>query len=246
MTANMKAEICRLLVKLADVNIEILSEDRYITALFEDYICKEDVTPDFSVFVEKKELEEACAKNPTDPEWYIESLEIYRKICLEMLKYDAFLLHSSAISVDGEAYLFAAPSGTGKSTHTSLWRKHFGERAVMVNDDKPIVRIKNGEFYVYGTPYNGQHHISNNIKAPIKAICILSRGERNKIYPLNKEEALMAIINQTVIPSTEEAMDKMLGLMEQVLKKIPIYKLECNISDEAAEVAYNELSKAEK
>lgn len=95
---------------------------------------------------------------------YLESLAVYRKISEAVLDYDAFLFHCSAVAVDGEAYLFTAPSGTGKSTHTRLWRERFGERAVMINDDKPLIRMEEGTFYVYGTPWNGKHHLSVNLE----------------------------------------------------------------------------------
>ena len=75
---------------------------------------------------------------------YLEELAVYRKIAEAMLRYDTFLFHGSVISVDGEAYIFTAKSGTGKSTHTRLWREYLGERAVMVNDDKPLISVKNG------------------------------------------------------------------------------------------------------
>ena len=107
---------------------------------------------------------------------YLEELSVYRKIAERMLEFDTFLFHGSCVSVDGEGYLFTAKSGTGKSTHTRLWREYLGERAVMVNDDKPLIRADGKGVTVFGTPYNGKHRLGANISVPLKAVCILERS----------------------------------------------------------------------
>ena len=101
---------------------------------------------------------------------YLETLAVYRKIAVRMLEYDTLLMHGSAVAVDGRAYLFVASSGTGKSTHTRLWREHFGARAVMVNDDKTLVRVKEDSVTVCGTPWDGKHRLSTPIEVPLAAI----------------------------------------------------------------------------
>ena len=88
---------------------------------------------------------------------------IYRKIADALVDDGVILYHGSVIAVDGQGYLFTAKSGTGKSTHTALWRELFGERAVMVNDDKPLLRVKDDQVTVYGTPWNG-----NRLSDPVK------------------------------------------------------------------------------
>ena len=87
----------------------------------------------------------------------LELLAVYRRIAEQMPFRDTFLFHGSAVAVDGAAYLFTARSGTGKSTHTRLWREMLGDRAVMVNDDKPLIRLTEDGAVVYGTPWNGKH-----------------------------------------------------------------------------------------
>ena len=100
-----------------------------------------------------------------------------------MISYDTILFHGSVIAVDGIGYLFTAKSGTGKSTHTRLWREYFGDRAAMVNDDKPLLKITDSSVIAYGTPYNGKHRLGTNISVPLKAICILTRAADNHIEP---------------------------------------------------------------
>ena len=71
----------------------------------------------------------------------IENICLYRSICMQMPLFGRILMHSSILEYEGKAYAFLGRSGTGKSTHTRLWRELFGDRAIMVNDDKPIIRL---------------------------------------------------------------------------------------------------------
>lgn len=226
-------------VRLAELNINIESRHEYVKRLFSEYIWPNDEPCDVVIRYDDAELTKERENFPGYPEPYYESLLIYRKICTKIIEYRAMLIHSSAISLDGEAYLFTAPSGTGKSTHTRLWREHFGDRALMINDDKPIVRERDGRFFVYGTPYMGQYRLGANIYAPIKAVCIISRGEQNEIERLTAEECISALLNQTLIPSDEGLMDALLSTFEKFIVSVPVYRLRCNISDEAVCVAYN-------
>lgn len=177
------------------------------------------------------------------PPAYLESLALFRKLCDYCLKNaNGIVFHSSAIAVDENAYLFTAPSGTGKSTHSRLWRELLGDRAFMVNDDKPIVRYEDGAFYVYGTPWNGKHRLDTNCRVKIKAICAISQAKENSIRKATTAEMLITILNQTIRPQDREDMDKLLALIEKMLTEVDIYKLGCNISREAAELSYKTMS----
>lgn len=159
-----------------------------------------------------------------------------------LLKNNGCMLHSSAVVVDGYAYLFSADSGTGKSTHTELWLKHFGEKAFIINDDKPSLRLEDGEWYVYGTPWSGKYNLNVNTKAKLGAIVFLQRDEKNWIKPLNPAEAVPLFFKQTVRAlKTKEKMDMALEKIEQVLTSNPIYKMGCNISDDAVVTAYENI-----
>lgn len=159
-----------------------------------------------------------------------------------LLKYDGCMLHASAVVVDGYAYLFSANSGTGKSTHTRLWLEHFGDKAFIINDDKPSLRLEDGEWYVYGTPWSGKHNINVNTKAKLGAIVFIERAESNSIEPLDVKMAIPLFFNQTIRRLKDaDKMDLALEKMEQVLTSNPIYKMKCNISDEAVVTAYERI-----
>lgn len=172
------------------------------------------------------------------PDQYLETLAIYRKIAVEMLRHDTLLFHGSAISVDGEGFLFTAKSGTGKSTHTRLWREMFGDRAVMVNDDKPLLKIEDDRVMVCGTPWNGKHCLGTNIMVPLKGLCILTRAEENHIQRISASEAMPMLLQQSFRPADPVAVAKLLGLLEKMAQRVGLYRLGCNMDPEAAAVAY--------
>lgn len=167
----------------------------------------------------------------------LEGLAVYRKIAEWMPSQDTFLFHGSAVAVDGQGYLFTAKSGTGKSTHTRLWREMLGERAVMINDDKPLIHVNtDGSAVIYGTPWNGKHNLGNNIVVPLKAICILKRDSENHIERIQKNEAYPMLLQQSYRPADPVAMVQTLQLIERI--NTAFYRLGCNMDPEAARTAY--------
>ena len=182
-----------------------------------------------------------------------ENLLVYRKIALGMIAYDAFLMHASVIAVDGEAYAFAAKSGTGKSTQTMIWMKEFGERAVILNGDKPVFRFfpeaglsghtsSNGPgtvLYACGTPWNGKENTGCNMKAPLRAVMFLERSPENHIRRMIPEEVSGRLFNQVIMPDDRESMTRFLDLIDRMLKTTEFYLLQCNMEQSAARTAWD-------
>lgn len=193
----------------------------------------------------KKEAQMENVPYEFTPPPFLEIASVYRKIADRMIEYDTLLFHGSVVSVDGEGYLFTALSGTGKSTHTRLWREAFGDRAVMVNDDKPLLRITEEGVYACGTPWNGKHRLGSNIQVPLKGLCILTRAEENHIEPVSALEALPILLQQCHRPADPASMPKVLGLVDRLTKLTGLYRLGCNMDPEAALVAYNGMNRKE-
>lgn len=183
------------------------------------------------------ELEGAAVREYTDP--YLETLAVYRKLAQLLVQDDILLMHGAVVAVDGQAYLFTAKSGTGKTTHTRLWMQQFGDRAVMVNGDKPLLHITNEGVTVYGTPWDGKEHLSTNTFCPLKALCILTRSETNHIERISKKEALPMLCQQVYRPENPAALARMLALVDRLGSSVPLYRLGCNMESEAALVAYH-------
>lgn len=228
--------------EFANIPVNVSYKTDYITDQCKEYLS--DLAPEFIISVTDQDVDYENQKADREgyPYGYLESLAFYRKFCNAAVDKDTILFHSSAIAVDGKAYLFAAPSGTGKSTHTRLWRELFSERAVMINDDKPLLKMDEGKIFVYGTPWDGKHRLSSNTRAEVKGICFLKRGEKNSIRRLNQMEALPEFLSQTYRPEDEQKAGKMLNIALNITSSIPMWELSCNISEEAAVKAYEAMS----
>ena len=173
---------------------------------------------------------------------YLETLAIYRKIAERMPDYDTVLFHGSCVAADGAGYLFTAKSGTGKSTHARLWRELLGDRAVMVNDDKPLVRMTDAGATIYGTPWDGKHRLSANIAVPLKAICILERGAENAIRPISAGEAYPVLLQQVYRPMDGAVLAKTLTLLDRLASSVSLWRMGCNMDIEAAQLAYDAMA----
>jgi len=220
-----------------------------------DYLCSG--APDFSVEISpadiafereksarEDEIEGIPVRNFSDR--YLETIAVQRKVVEELFRYNCLLFHGSVVAVDGQGYLFTAKSGTGKSTHTRLWREVFGDRAVMVNDDKPILRFTEDGVLVYGTPWNGKHRLGENIRVPLRALCILERGEDNRIREITAKEALPMLVQQSNRPRRSQLTPRYLDMLDALARQTDFYRMECNMDPSAARLAYEVMSGSRK
>lgn len=170
---------------------------------------------------------------------YLESLAVLRKLANIMLKNSFILFHGSSLALDGEGYIFTAKSGTGKSTHTRFWQKSFKDRCVMINDDKPILKVEDDKVTVFGSPWNGKHNIGNNISAPLKVISILNRGENNTAEVIDKKTAFGMLLQQTYRPDGVENMAMLLPLIDKLADNVKLFNIHCNLEESAAVEIHN-------
>ena len=216
-----------------------------------DFLC--DGTPDFSITITPEDIAFERLKAAREDELeglpmrqlsdeLLEITALQRKVTECLFDYDTLLFHGSVVAVDGEGYLFTAKSGTGKSTHTRLWREVFGERAVMVNDDKPFLRIDENGVTAYGSPWMGKHGLGANISVPLKGICILERGETNRISPITAAQALPMLFQQSQRPREARNLPKYMELVDKLASGTKFYRMQCNMDPEAAKVSYEAMS----
>lgn len=235
-------------IKLADKNISVSSLHSFVKEYCKDYLTTE--SEDFSIHISQSDIDYEREKSRQEDikenmpvrefhDYYLETLAVYRRIADKLTDFDTILFHGSAIAVDGIGYLFTAKSGTGKSTHTRLWREYFGERAVMVNDDKPLIRITEKGASVYGTPWDGKHRLSTNISVPLKSICILERSAENHVEEITAKQAYNMLVQQVHKPKKPQKLMKTLNIIDRLTEKISLYRLGCNMEISAAEAAYN-------
>ncbi|MBE6680010.1 MAG: hypothetical protein E7598_05770 [Ruminococcaceae bacterium] len=237
-----------MVCKIADFYIEITNNGQVFHRLCRDYICDNPPYIDFSITVTADDVayEKSLAKKYTNDDFgdgICATTAAYRKICAEVLQRDAFLMHGCLIEYKNKGYLFTANSGTGKTTHVMQWKKAFGEESVkIINGDKPIIRFIDGKVYAYGTPWNGKEHYGTNGKVELSAIAFLKRSPTNSACKISLENALPLIFSQIMITDSAD-LARQMELVNTLGEKVSMYEVNCNISAEAAEIAYREMNK---
>ena len=243
---------------MIEFTMEVAGIVASVTAMFEstrthcrDYLSTKDAslrlttTPaDIALERVKSAREDALEGKPVRnlSDAYLETIALQRKLSEELFAYNTLLFHGSAVSVDDTAYLFTAKSGTGKSTHARLWRQILGDRAVMINDDKPFLKISQTDVLACGSPWNGKHKLGSNITVPLKAICILQQGIDNRIHPLTAADALPYLIQQSNRPMDPLLMPRYLELIDFLVRNVEFYQLTCNMEPQAAILSYSTMS----
>jgi hypothetical protein len=207
------------------------------------YITDNSLPADIRIRIPEKVFSDFCEENPNLTAEECEYLLAGSAFYHYLVDFGGIMLHSSAVAYKGEAYLFSADSGTGKSTHTSLWLKEFGEDAVIINDDKPALRIVDGKIMCCGTPFSGKHDISENKLYPVRGIAFIERAENNSISQIAPYTALPLIMQQTVRSFSEARGEKFLSLLSEILTRVSVYSLKCNMDPEAAHVSLNGMKK---
>ena len=226
--------------RIAELNIRIDPVTPQTERRIAPYLCNAQDF-DFDASVTREEIERYIenSKTPCLP-YLAEDALVLTKISRTVLSsYDGCFFHSSCLEMDGEGYLFTALSGTGKSTHTRNWRRLFGDRVIMINDDKPLIRKIGDRFYVCSTPWMGKSDIGCNRIAPIKAIYVLKRGKENSAVPTSPARQMRPLMEATLLPSSRENMIKLLGLFDALFGQAKLIELYCNQDIESAQVAYD-------
>ena len=242
----------KITIKLAGIPVEIHTL-YMLPSSIEDYETEEK--PAFTVRITQQDIEKERAKSMAEcayegivyPDYSpaeLESTAVYRKIAMKLPEYDAFVFHGAAVAVGEKAYLFTAPSGTGKTTHTNLWLKNIAGSYV-VNGDKPILRIIGGKSFVCGTPWMGKEGCGRNRIVPLSAICFLNRGTENRIEKIRFTQAFPRLIGQSYRPDNAVSLAKTLELLKSIGQSIPLYELYCNMDDEAALISYGGMNSDE-
>ena len=226
-----------MLCRIADLYVEVPGAGG-MDARCRDYLVEGDFTPDIIIKEEEYKPERWPGLSPE----YLEYMDSGWLFYAKLLREGGLMLHSSALELDGGAYLFSGPSGVGKSTHTSLWMQEY-PNARLFNDDKPALRRIDGVWYAYGTPWAGKHGININMKVPLRGICFMRQGEENSIRRLSSLEATAAIISQTMHRfKTHRALDKMVEQVDLLVREIPVYELTNRPEPAAAHLSHDTMS----
>ena len=233
-------------IKIADLTVGISCAHELTQRMCAGYRV-ENESPLFSAEINETDKEKLrkffLGFSEVFSEDYIENCAIFDKICSNVLKFDAAVFHAALISFNGEGIAFAAPSGTGKTTHIKLWKKLYGDGVEIINGDKPLFTLRDGRFYASGMPWCGKESWNINKTVELKAICFLERAQENSISRIDDSgEIMRRLFKQLVMPENKpELLSKYLSFANTLIKTVPFYILHCNMSDNAALTAHNEL-----
>ena len=196
-----------------------------------------------SVAVSEEKIDREIAATDEDvTREYAESVCIYREIAELLPDFDRAVFHGAAITYKDKGFIFTAPSGTGKSTHIKLWRKYLGDSVDIVNGDKPILMADTDSVSVHSSPWCGKEGWNKNRSAELSAICIIQRGLKNRIKKISGGDALTYLIKQIYRPKNPLALAKTLELFDRILKKVPVFVLECDMSEEAVKTSFEAMT----
>ena len=228
---------------IAGLNVEMESSGDILRKQGARYRSTEDNPADITIRLSEERIKRFGDKYPHlnqhEREYLLTGAEFYGSL----MEYNGFGLHASAIAMDNRAVLFSAPCNTGKSTHARLWQQYFGaNRVVIINDDKPVLRLKGDSFQVYGTPWSGKTDLSANIQVPLQAVVFLEQAQDNDIKRLDHKEAVKMLIYQSLRPNNDALkMHQLLVLLDVLIKTTPVYRLTCTVSQEAVKLVHEAL-----
>ena len=235
-----------ILVELVDYIFLIFGKKLDLKSIFSEY--ESEGEPDFFIKATDEEImKEDIIHRSQNAQWLstatLEFCAIQRQFVSRLSNRGVLLFHGSAICVDGKTYIFTAPSGTGKSTHSRLWRELLKDHnVVMVNDDKPFLKVKEGCVTAYGSPWMGKEGLGCNMSAPVEAICSISQGTRNVIREATPDEMYPIFYEQSLRPFDKEGTENHLHTLDVLARSVRLYKLECDMSLEAARLSYETMA----
>lgn len=229
-------------VNLAGIIIQIESFTSELQDVFHDYLSNQ--FPDLTIRLTadmiaeesrtRQDYAQKCRSDFALSDKLSEESAACRAIAEKVPGLGAFLLHGSAISYNGKGIVFVASSGTGKSTFSRSWNACFPEAVRYINDDKPFVRIINDKATLWGSPWNGKHHLGENTSCPLKAIFLLERSETNWTKKVSAMEVLPELLSHLYIPENPIGRTALFSTIQLLSQMVSFYRVGCNLDPDAA------------
>ena len=234
-----------MLYKLFDLYIEICENQPQTRLKLKDYEANVSAEPDIVIAITDEEISVEKQKDPQKSDYYCEMVCIFRHITEEITDFDGIFIHSAVVKKGDEGYFFLGRSGSGKSTHTIGWLKTFSD-AEVINGDKPILRFFDDGIYAYGSPWCGIEGFCKNEKVKLLSGAFIEKALTNKIYEIDSKEVFQRLLKQSVAPKDAKRRVKYFEFLDKIIKQLPFYVLECDISKEAVLTAYDKMRRDTK
>ena len=235
-----------LQIELAKQIIHIHARYDRIVHMCENYLSSEQCSPTVSINISEDDILEEFALMQASKERpgmhfseiSVETNAIYRKIVESLIPFSTFLMHGSVVSDGKYAYMFTAPSGTGKTARTYLFLKNV-PNSFVINGDKPLLKIENNNVLACGTPWCGKEGMNTNTVQPLCAIFFLERADYTKITELSFSNAFPKILEQAHLPSDTFLRLETLKLIHQLYNKVRFYHYCSSLDDDSVLQAWH-------
>lgn len=231
-----------MIYEIAGLRIKIEYKHDFTAKFCKEYLSEDQTSAvDIVASVTDEEFAAERALSEEFSDGYIENICLYRSICTQIPVLERMLLHCAVLEYDGKGYAFLGRSGTGKSTHTRLWKKYLSIPK-MINGDKPILQFVGDGFVAHGTPWKGKEAWGMRASAPLCGLCFLEQAKENSIRKLTPAEVSARLFNQILLPENEENVVSTLDLADKLIATTPAYLLKCDISREAVKLSFEQLT----
>ena len=231
-----------MIYEIAGLRVKIENRYDFTTKFCQEYLSEDQISNvDIIASVTEEEFAAERAASEDFSDGYIENICLYRSICSQIPVLNRMLLHCAVLEYDGKGYAFLGRSGTGKSTHTRLWKKYLGTPK-MINGDKPILECVGDGFLAHGTPWRGKESWGRRSSAPLCGLCFLEQAKENSIRKLSPSEVSSRLFGQILLPESEENVISTLDLADKLIATTPAYLLKCDISREAVKLSFEQLT----
>ena len=231
-------------IKIADIIININAFNESTKKYCEDFLSNED--SDFTITMSREDLENEKHINEDGKVYASEEISaLYRRIADLFIERNIVVFHGSSFKVGNYAFIVTARSGIGKSTHVGLLKKLLGDELTYINDDKPLLEVNDNALMLYSSPWNGKERRGNDIKAPLKAVIFLNRGNNTYQQLTNNQETYFRLLSQIYLPKDKTKREKALKLIDVLLKRVNFYEINVNTDISSAVMTYERIIKNE-
>ena len=232
-------------IKIVDTVLKINAFNESTKRYCEDFLTNEDSK--YVITMTEEDILNEKRVNEDGKVYASEEISaLYRKIADLFVEQGVIVFHGSSFKVNDFGFIVTAHSGVGKSTHVRLLKEYLGNEFEYINDDKPLLEVKDNEITLYSSPWNGKERRGNNIHAPLKSVIFLNRGTTNTYRKLdNKEEIYFKLLSQVYLPKEKSKREKALKIIDILLKRINFYEINVNTDISSAQMTSERIIKNE-
>ena len=231
-------------IKIANIVLEVNAFYEFTKEYCKGFLSDEE--PNYVITLTKEDLINESSENKDGKVYVSEEISaLYRKIADIFVDENVLVVHGSSFKVGNNAFIVTAHSGVGKSTHVNLLKKYLGKDFEYINDDKPLLEVKD-ELTLYSSPWNGKERRGNNTYAPLRSVIFLNRGLTNTYKKLtNSGDIYFRLLSQIYLPRDKAKREKALSLIDILLKRISFYEINVNTDISSAEMTSERIIKNE-